>query len=106
VKGVIITWLIAEGIIITRSVKVSHEPPIPGRLLATSGLFVLLAILAEAPGAAGLATMIGAGLDIAGLMHLFGLGGPKPGGGPAGGGILPTPTGRTRPNITGSTGQA
>ena len=75
-RGVIITWLIAEGIISYRAVKVNHSPPIPGQLLATSGLFVMLAILAEAPGAAGLATGIGAGLDIAGFMHLFGLGGP------------------------------
>jgi hypothetical protein len=80
VRGVIITWVIAEGIIIFRSVKVNHAPPMPGMLLATTGLFVMLAILGEAPGAAGLATGIGAGLDIAGFMNLFGLGGPKPAG--------------------------
>lgn len=79
-RGVILTWLIAEGIIIWRSVKVDHGPPIPGMLLATSGLFVLLAVLAEAgPDAARVATLIGAGMDIAGLMKpgiLPGLGGP------------------------------
>jgi hypothetical protein len=79
-RGVIITWLIAEGIIIYRSAKVDHGPPSPGMLLATSGLFVLLAILAEAgPDAAKLATLVGAGMDIAGLMKpgiLPGLGGP------------------------------
>ena len=78
-RGVILTWLIAEGIIIYRSVKVDHGPPIPGMLLATSGLFVLLAVLAEAgPDAARLATLMGAGFDIAGLMKpgiLPGLGG-------------------------------
>lgn len=76
-RGVILTWLIAEGIIIVRAVRRDHGPPVPGMLLATSGLFVMLAVLAEAgPDAAKLATMIGAGLDIAGFMHLGGLGGP------------------------------
>jgi hypothetical protein len=76
-RGVIVTWLIAEGIISYRAVKVNHAPPMPGMLLATSGLFVMLALLAESgPDAAKLATLLGAGFDIAGFMHLFGLGGP------------------------------
>lgn len=81
-RGVILTWLIAEGIITWRAVKVDKGPPIPGMLLATSGLFVLLAVLAEAgPDWATVATLIGAGMDIAGLMSpgiLPGLGGPAP----------------------------
>ena len=91
-RGVIITWLIAEGIIVVRSVRVQHGPPAPGMLLATSGLFVLLAILGEAQ--PGLATWIGAGMDIAGLLKpgiLPGLGGPKPGTGTKGGGIQNVP---------------
>lgn len=97
-RGVILTWLIAEGIIVYRSVKVDHGPVVPGMLLATSGLFVLLALLAEAgPGAAQLATLIGAGVDIAGIM--------KPGilpglGGPAKATLLPKTTGPPAPPVT------
>ena len=96
-RGVILTWLIAEGIIIVRSVKVDHGPPIPGMLLATSGLFVLLALLAEAgPDWATVATLIGAGLDVTGLMApgiLPGLGGPAPA----------KPTKAAKPATTGAT---
>lgn len=65
-------WLAATGIIVFRSVKKNHGPPSPGALLATSGLFVMLAVLADAgPGAEKVAVLFGAGIDIAAFMNLF-----------------------------------
>lgn len=67
----ILAWLVGEGIIIYRSVKVQKAPPGPGQLLFTSGLFVLLALLAEAEKARPLATTLAWGYDIAAYMNLF-----------------------------------
>jgi hypothetical protein len=78
VRGIILAWAIGEGIIIFRSVQRDHSPPVPGALLATSGLFALLAILAEAEQARLLATAMAFGVDIAALMNLWGLGGKAP----------------------------
>ena len=75
--GFIAAWLVGEGIITYRSVKVQKAPPSPGQLLLSSGLFVMLAILAEAPGAQRLAVTLAWGFDIAALMNLWGTGGPK-----------------------------
>jgi hypothetical protein len=74
-RGIILAWMIGEGIIVFRSVRQDHSPPVPGALLATSGLFILLAILAEYQPARGLATTFAFGVDIAALLNLGGLGG-------------------------------
>lgn len=70
-------WLVGEGIIIYRSVKNQKAPPGPGQLLLSSGLFVMLAVLAEAQSARKLAITLAWGFDIAALMNLWGTGGPK-----------------------------
>src|SRR5258708_4526453 len=70
-------WLVGEGIIVYRSVKNQKAPPGPGQLLLSSGLFVMLALLAEAPSARRLAITLAWGFDIAALMNLWGSGGPK-----------------------------
>lgn len=77
-RGIILAWAIGEGIIIFRSVQRDHSPPVPGALLATSGLFALLALLAEAEQGRMLATALAFGVDIAALMNLWGLGGKAP----------------------------
>jgi hypothetical protein len=64
-------WLIGEGIIVYRSVKANHAPPMPGELLASSGLFALLALIAEADQARTLAVMLAAGFDVAAALNLF-----------------------------------
>ena len=66
-RGLIVTWGVAEGIIIWRSAR-KGIPPLPYQLLVSSGAFVLLAILAE--GAPTLAASIGVGLDFAALLNL------------------------------------
>lgn len=72
-------WLVGEGIIVYRSVKNQKAPPGPGQLLLSSGVFVMLALLAEAQSARKLAVTLAWGFDIAALMNLWGTGGPKPG---------------------------
>lgn len=83
VRGIILAWLIGEGIIVYRSVAQQKSPPVPGALLATSGLFVLLAILAEYDKARFLATALAFGVDIAAFLDLWGVGGGTSGSGEA-----------------------
>lgn len=77
----IMAWLVGEGIIIYRSVKLTKAPPGPGQLLFSSGLFVMLALLAESEKARPLAITLAWGFDIAAFMNLFGTGAPKGKGG-------------------------
>ena len=63
--GITLAWLIGLGIIGWRSVEKDHHAPIPGTLLAASGLFALLALAAESPPARGPATAAAFGLDLA-----------------------------------------
>jgi hypothetical protein len=59
-------WLIGEAIIIYRSIKYYKAPPLPADILATSGLFIILAILAEWQ--PGLSTALAAGFDLAAFL--------------------------------------
>src|SRR6267154_1782759 len=79
----IAAWLVGEGIIVYRSVKHQKAPPGPGQLLLSSGVFVMLALLAEAQSARKLAITLAWGFDIAALMNLWGTGGPAAEKGPA-----------------------
>ena len=71
-QGVIGSWLVGQTIIIYRIVTREQRPPVPGELLGSSGLFLLLMLLAI--GAPSLAVTIGVGVDIAALMNLAGSG--------------------------------
>lgn len=82
--ALVMAWLVGEGIIIYRSVKNQHVPPGPGQLALSSGVFVLLALLAEAEGARPLAVALAWGFDGAAFMNLWGTGGPKSGEKPKG----------------------
>ena len=64
-------WLVGEGIVIYRYVKMHAAPPVPGALLASSGLFVLLALLAEAQPARFLANALAWGFDAAAFFQLY-----------------------------------
>lgn len=70
----IAAWMVAEGIIIYRSAKEIHAPPGPGQLLFSSGVFVMLGLLAEAPKARSLAATLGWGFVAAAALNLFGTG--------------------------------
>lgn len=70
--GLVAAWAIGEGIIVYRAIKVNHAPPMPGALLAASGLFIMLALLAEGgPNASRLATTLAFGFDAAAMLNLF-----------------------------------
>lgn len=67
----VLAWLVGEGIIIYRSVKLHKAPPGPGQLLLSSGVFVLLALISEVgDGGKRLATLLGWGFDIAAWMNI------------------------------------
>ena len=92
--GIALAWAVGEGILVFRSVKYNHAPPVPGALLATSGLFILLALLAQADRARFLATALAWGFDAAAFMNLFPA--VTTGGTAAPSKVLP-PVGRTAP---------
>ncbi len=67
--SVILAWMVGEGLMIYNDVTKAGHPPYPGDLLSTSGLFILLALLAEKY--SGLAATLAWGFDAAAFMVLF-----------------------------------
>ena len=62
--------IVGIGLTAWREVHRDHLPPVPGALLGVAGLFMALALVADAsPAARPLVTMIAWGLDIAGVLH-------------------------------------
>jgi hypothetical protein len=70
VPGLVLAWLAGESIIIYRSFKNNHRPPMPGQLLASSGLFAALGLLARSPQGTFLAGALGWGFDAAAFMDI------------------------------------
>ena len=68
--GLVAAWAVGEGIIIYRAIKQRKAPPMPGQLVATSALFVMLALLAESDRARGLALALAWGFDLAAFLNL------------------------------------
>lgn len=74
-RGLTGAWLLGEGIVIWRQVHGHRHLPVPGQLLAVTGLFAVLAGVGSAvPRAAGLVTAVAWGLDVAGVLSLWGQG--------------------------------
>ena len=103
--GLVSAWLAGMGIITWRFVAKQHQPPIPGTLLSASGLFALLALLAESEAAAPAAVTLAWAFDLAALLNILPgeLAGPAgPGKGTAaarpGATVYPTPTGQPSVN--------
>lgn len=67
-RGVVLAWAVGLGIIFWREAKVFHKPPAPGRLLAASGAFGLLALLGTYDQATRAANLAAWGLDLAVLL--------------------------------------
>jgi len=70
VGGLVAAWAVGEGIIVYRAFKRTHAPPMPGQLLASSALFVMLALLAESDTARPLAVALAWGFDLAAWLDL------------------------------------
>jgi hypothetical protein len=69
--GLILAWMLGEGIIVWRSAVKEHQPPVPGDMLAATALFALLAAIAEYEPARPAATLFAFGVDIAVLMQVL-----------------------------------
>jgi hypothetical protein len=70
--GLAAAWLLGEGIVIWREVRQSRHMPVPGNLLGVTGLFLGLALIGDiAPASRTVVTLIGFGLDVAGLMQVL-----------------------------------
>jgi hypothetical protein len=67
-EAILAAWLIGEGIVIYNAHKANKYLPVPGQLLAVSGLFALLGLLAIPQ--PGIATLLAVGLDAAAFMKL------------------------------------
>jgi hypothetical protein len=92
--GLVAAWAVGEGIIIYRAFKRTHAPPMPGQLLASSALFIMLALLAESDSAKPLATTLAWGFDVAAFLNLA----PQITGGSATTGSGATAAGSTAPS--------
>ena len=65
-------WLAGVSIVTWREVKSSGHMPVPAALLGVTGLFVALSVIAEAaPASRAVVTMLGWGLDVAGLFQVL-----------------------------------
>lgn len=68
--GIVLAWLVGEGIIVYRSFKQDHRAPVPGQLLGASAIFIMLGLLAEAPRATFLAGALAWGFDVAAFLNI------------------------------------
>lgn len=70
--GFAAAWILGEAIVIWREVHNSHRLPVPGQLLGVTGLFAALALIADtSPAARPVVTLLGWGLDVAGLLNVL-----------------------------------
>lgn len=68
--SIVLAWLTGWGIIGYRSYKQDGRLPVPGQLLAASGIFVMLGVLDQAPGAGFLASALAWGFDTAAFLNI------------------------------------
>lgn len=70
--GFVAAWLAGEGLLVWRQVHRDHRLPVPGQMVAVTGFFAGLALVADIfPAAAGVITLTAWGLDVAGLLNLW-----------------------------------
>lgn len=64
-------WLAGEAILFYRSQKQDHHWPMPGQILAVTGLFAALGLVAHnSPDGRMLAAALGWGFDVAAFMNI------------------------------------
>jgi hypothetical protein len=65
-------WLVGTGIVAWREVRSSGHMPVPAALLGVTGLFAALSLIADiSAGARPVVTLLGWGLDVAGLFRIL-----------------------------------
>jgi hypothetical protein len=68
--GIVLAWLAGESLIFYRSFKNDKRPPLPGQLLASSGVFAVLGLLGSAQSMTFIAGALAWGFDIAAFMNV------------------------------------
>ena len=69
--GLILAWIAGESIVIYRNWKTDHRPPMPGQLIAVSGVYLGAALLTSAgPSGPLLGGAVGWGMTIAAFLNL------------------------------------
>jgi hypothetical protein len=72
VGGLAGAWAAGVGIVAWREVRSHGHMPVPAALLGVTGLFAVLALIADAsPRARPVVTLLGWGLDVAGLLNIL-----------------------------------
>lgn len=69
-RPILLAWLAGIGLITWRGVRVVHRPVSPGQYAAASGVYVLLALVAEWEPAAAVAALTAWGFNLAVLLQL------------------------------------
>jgi hypothetical protein len=65
-------WAAGVSIVAWREIRASGHMPVPAALLGVTGLFAVLALIADmSPGARPVVTLLGWGLDVAGFMQVL-----------------------------------
>lgn len=64
-RGILLAWLFGMGLITWRGVKKVHKPVSPGQYMAASGVYAMLALLAEIRSAELVAVLLAWGFDLA-----------------------------------------
>jgi hypothetical protein len=70
-RGILLAWTVGLGLVTWRGIKKTHKPVSPGQYAAASGLYVLLAMVAEYEPAAAVATLMAWGFDLAVLFQVL-----------------------------------
>lgn len=66
----VLAWAVGLGIMTWRTAQIYHKPPVPGRILGASMVYVLLALLAEYEPAKRAALLAAWGFNVAVLLKL------------------------------------
>lgn len=69
-RGITLAWAVGLGLMTWRTAQEFHRPPVPGRLLGASVVFMALGLLAEYPPATKAAVLAAWGFDVAVLFKL------------------------------------
>lgn len=80
-RGILLAWVAGLGLITWRGVKKEHKPVSPGQYAAASGLYAVLAVVAEYSPAAPVAVLLAWGFDLAVFLQVLPseVSGPKTG---------------------------
>jgi len=68
--GLVLAWMAGEAIVTWRVWKGQHRPPMPGELLAVSGVYLVAGVIHSAPQGAFLGSALGWGMTLAAFLNV------------------------------------